>query len=251
MHPKLSQTHFVCSLALMICFCSCMSTKSKKAPEPSFEDAAKHASKKHYEIAIQKLGEYKTKFPESNRIPEAELLIADSRFGLGNYEEAIFDYERFVKLRPDHPKAAYAQYQVGESYWEEAPEAVDREQLFTRQAMREWNKLVREHPKSEWTAKARENITEGFQRLVAHEDFIAKFYCRKKQYNACVYRSEQILERYPKNEEFSAQARQRLALAYAELAKEKQQNPSTEQSIYLKSFTAEQLSQKAQSYLTQ
>ncbi len=236
-----------CFVSLLV-FASCMSTKSKKQAEPAFEDAAKHASKKHYEIAIQKLGEYKTKFPDSKRIPEAELLIADSRFNLGNFEEAIFDYERFVKLRPDHPKAAYAQFRVGESYWEEAPGKVDREQLFTRQAMREWNRLIREYPKSEWTKPAQENLKEGFKRLVAHEDFIARFYCRKKQFHACVFRSEQILERYPKNQEFGVLAKKRLALAYNALAEQKRENPENEDNIYLKSFTAEQLSQKAQSF---
>ena len=143
-----------------------MSTRSKDKPDPAFEDAALHVSKKHYEIAIQKLGEYKTKFPESKRIPEAELLIADSRFGLTNFEEAIFDYERFVKLRPDHPKAPYAQYRVGESYWKEAPDKVDREQLFTRQAMREWNTLIAEYPKSELVAKQERTSKKGTKGLL-------------------------------------------------------------------------------------
>ena len=230
---------------------SCMSTRSKDKPDPAFEDAALHVSKKHYEIAIQKLGEYKTKFPESKRIPEAELLIADSRFGLTNFEEAIFDYERFVKLRPDHPKAPYAQYRVGESYWKEAPDKVDREQLFTRQAMREWNTLIAEYPKSELVAKARENIKEGYKRLVAHEDFIAKFYCRKKKFHACVFRSEQILARYPKNTEFVAAAKKRLATAYLALAETKRADPTNENNIYLESYTAEQLSKKAQSFSVQ
>ena len=137
------------------------------------------------------------------------------------------------------------------SSWEEAPDKVDREQLFTRQAMREWNRLLSEYPKSEWTKQAKENLAEGYKRLVAHEDFIARFYCRRKEYHACVFRSEQILERYPNNEEFVLLARKRLGTAYSVLAKQKKDNPENEDNIYLKSLTTEQLSQKAQSYQSQ
>src|SRR6185312_11564391 len=130
-------------------------------PEKSYSIAKEPYDDGNYEIALTKLGEFKSRFPYSKYATEAELLIANSQFELGHYTEAALAYEQFVKLHPRHPKADFAEFRVGESYWQDAPEEIDREQDYTLKAIKEWGKLLEKMPDSPYAKKAKELIAKG------------------------------------------------------------------------------------------
>jgi outer membrane protein assembly factor BamD len=100
----------------------------------SFGIAKEPFDEKHYEDAIKRLGEFKSRFPYSQFAAEAEILIADSHFQLEHFQEAASAYETFVKLHPKHNKVDYASYRVAESYWEDSPESPSREQEYCEKA---------------------------------------------------------------------------------------------------------------------
>src|SRR4051812_28292124 len=94
----------------ILCICSCFYTLfltgcaekefDPNNPEKSYGIAKEPYDDENYEIALQKLGEFKSRFPYSKFAAEAELLIANSQFELGHYTEAALAYEQFVKLHP-------------------------------------------------------------------------------------------------------------------------------------------------------
>src|SRR5690606_40263897 len=65
-----------------------------------------------------------------------------SHYELGQFTEAALAYEQFVKLHPKHPQVDYSLFRVGESYWQDSPEEIDREQEYTLKAIDEWQKLI-------------------------------------------------------------------------------------------------------------
>ncbi len=215
-------------------------------PAASFAYARKPYDDEMYEIAIQRLGEFKSRFPYSKNAPDAEIMIANSHYQMNQYAEAAAAYEQFVKLHPRHEQADYAQFRVGESYWADAPEEIDREQEYTIKAIAEWQKLNDNYPNSKEKAKAEEFLKLGRRRVADHSVFIAKFYCKKEIYHACAYRYIDVAEQYPQFKDIQKLAFQEASVALGKLAKTKAKDEQSDTNIYFKSMSAAQLEQKSE-----
>ena len=139
-------------------------------------------------MAIQKLSAYKAKYPYSKFSISADLLIADCHFQLGNYEESAISYKHFIRLHPNHESVDMSLYRVGESYWKEAPDDVDREQEYTKRAIKEWTQLITKFPGSKYSELAKHKIKKGKKRIAENLAFVGSFYCKQKIYHACAYR---------------------------------------------------------------
>ena len=100
---------------LILCVFLTISCSEKGSDKPSSADAFVTAKEAYndglYEIAIQKLSAYKSKYPYSKFAVEADLLIADCHYQLGNYEEAAISYKHFIRLHPKHPKPGLCEVQ--------------------------------------------------------------------------------------------------------------------------------------------
>lgn len=199
-----------------------------------------------YEVAITRLGEFKSRFPYSKNAPDAEIMIANSHFKLGQYPEAAAAYELFVKLHPRHPESDLAQYRIGESYWAEAPEEIDREQEFTLKAISEWQKLLNNYPDSKYKADASKFLSQGKRRVAEHSQFIAKFYCKQEIFHACAYRYIELAEQYPEFKDMQKLAFAEAGRAFGELAKGKAKDEQSDANLYFKSMSSAQLQQKSE-----
>ena len=219
--------------------------------QKSFLIAKEPFDDEYYDMAIQKLGEFKARFPYSKYAIEAELLMADTHFELEHYTEAALSYEQFVKLHPKHPKVDYALFRVGQSYWEDAPEEIDREQEYTKKAIVEWRKLVEKQPDSEYSVKARALIAKGQRRIAESVSFISKFYCKQEIYHACAYRSIQLADEYGEFPDLRIEGLQRAVLALREVAKAKEAPKDEEEdrgedsNLYFKTMSAQEIRERA------
>ena len=214
-------------------------------PAKSFTIAREPYDDENFEIAVQRLGEFKSRFPYSKYATIAELFIANSHFELGNYEEAAVSYSQFVKLHPNNEKVDFAMYRIGESYWIDSPEEVDREQEFTHKAIEEWEKLVKRFPQSQYTKKAQKFIAEGQRRIAESYEFIADFYCKMEIIHACAYRFELLAEKFPEFKDLYNKSLQQAALALDQLAELKKADPESDKNIYFKTMTAAQIKMRA------
>lgn len=243
-------------LQLLAIFCALQTACTEKDIDPSdpaasFARAREPYDDEMYEIAIQRLGEFKSRFPYSKHAPEAELMIADSHYKMSQFAEAAAAYEQFVKLHPRHAKADYAQFRVGESYWAEAPDDIDREQEYTLKAIVEWEKLIASYPDSNSRAQAEELLKQGRRRVADHYEFIARFYCKQEIYHACAYRYLELAEKYPQFKDLQKIAYSKASLAFEEMSKEKSKDEQSDANIYFKSMSSAQLKQKAEELKTQ
>ncbi len=212
----------------------------------NFKSAEETYKSGSYEMAITELREFIARFPYSQHTAEAELMVANSYFELAQYEDAVFEYEQFVKLHPVHPEIDFAMYRVGESYWMEAPEDIDREQEFTKRAMAEWEKLIAKSPNGKYTALAKKQIELGMRRLAESEQFIARFYCKQGIYHACAQRYLAIIDKFGRYPEIANDAKKKAAGALVELAEEKKKNPDKIDNLYFRDYSAAQLAGMAQ-----
>jgi outer membrane protein assembly factor BamD len=217
-------------------------------PADAFAAAREPYDDQLYDIAIQKLGSFRARFPYSKHTPLAELLSANSHFELGNYGESAVAYKQFVQLHPNHPEASFAMYRIGESYWIEAPEEIDREQEFTKKAIEEWEVLLVSYPKGKYADLAKQKIQQGQRRIAESIDFIGKFYCKQEIFHACAYRSIELIELYPQFKDLRAAALKRAAISFRRMAKQKKEDPSNDSNIYFKALNDKQLIEKAETF---
>ncbi len=217
------------------------------SPENSFVIAQKPYTQGNYEIALTKLGEFKTRFPYSSFAIEAELMIADSYFALERNAEAVVSYEHFIKLHPKHEKVPFAQFRIGQSYWLQAPKQIDREQDLTHRAIIEWEKLLKNYPQSEYIAEATELSNQGRRRIAESHDFIAGFYCRQEIWHACAHRymalAESFAHYFP---DLTKKALEKAAYAFDKLSQENMDTDKKKESnLYFKSMSKEDLRARA------
>ena len=200
-----------------------------------------------YEKTIEYARQFKTRYPYTQSNVEVSLIIADSYFELQEYIEAAIYYHRFVKLYPNHPKRAYALYKVGDSYWQQAPTAIDREQSFTQNALKEWKKLVDLYPNSPYASKALILLKEGELRLFKSQKFIASFYCKQHLWHACAYRSLKLVEDYPKMFDAKKEALESASRAFEHLAQKSQQKnqKNSDSNLYFRDLSSGELKKKA------
>ena len=214
-------------------------------PARSYAYAKEPYDNRNFEIALNKLGEFKSRFPYSKHATEAELLIANSHFELGQFPEASVAYEQFIKLHPKHPQVPYAQFRVGESYWKEAPSEIDREQDLTSRAIIEWEKLLKKHPESEFAKNAQSLVMEGKKRIFEAEAFIANFYCKKEIWHSCAYRFVHLADKAPRNfKNLIKNALEKAGLAFEKMADDRTE-ANKDKNLYYRKMTNSQLKQQA------
>lgn len=245
-YSRVNQLRFLFLLPL---FLSCQEKSFDPAdPADVFARAAAPYHDGLYDIAIQKIGEFKTRFPYSKYSTEGELMVADSHFQLGNFQDAAYSYEQFVRLHPRHKKLDFVLYRIGESYWVEAPEAIDREQDLTRLALTKWETLLKRFPDSKYVKEASTKIEAGRKRIALSEVFAMKFYCRQKIYHSCAYKALIILEQHKQFPDVTKSALKAAALSFEKLALQKRATPSSDKNIYLKSMSLQELQEKAATF---
>jgi outer membrane protein assembly factor BamD len=217
-------------------------------PEKSYGIAKEPYDEENYEIAVQKLGEFKSRFPYSKYAAEAELLIANAQFELGHYTEAALAYEQFVKLHPKHPKADYASFRVGESYWEDAPDDIDREQDYTLKAIKEWEKLIDKMPDSPYAKQAKELVAKGKRRVADSIMFVVRFYCKMEVYHACAYRAIQLADEYAEFSDLRVESLEYAISSLEKVADAKAADEKSDKNLYFKTMTAEQIRARADNF---
>ena len=220
----------------------------KTDPSASFADAREYYEDENYEIALQRLGEFKSRFPYSKHAVEAELLIAKSHFELENFEEAAVEFKQFIKLHPKNKDVPYAMFMVGKSYWTGSPDDIDRDQDLTKTAIKEWQVLLDKYPNSEYSSKAKTMMKEGHRRIAESHLFVVQFYCKQEIFHACAHRAMALLELYPQYKDIKLTALHKAALAFSHLAEQKEEERDSDKNIFFKSLTSQQLSDKAKQF---
>ena len=231
-------------LIVLLPVSGCATTGNKST---SLEETYKHAlarfEAKKYEEAIDQLGKFKSRHPYSNKATTAELLIADSFFALKHYQEALYAYQQFAQLHPHHPQRPYALFQVGNSYWAEAPKAVNRAQENTRKAINVWRNLIKEYPQHENAAQAEQMLESGERRLAKSYALVASFYCAQKIYHACAYRHLALATKFTQFPDLRVASYNKAADALEHVLQDLLAQPTSTANVYARDYTPHTLRQ--------
>lgn len=138
-------------------------------------------------------------YPNDVQGRDALLLVADSyvrQGGTASYTEARYRYRDYLNRYPDAPKRDYARYQFAFCSDKEHS-GPDKDQTSTRDAITQYQALIREFPDSAYAGAARERIRQLVDLLAAHEFAVGYFYMRKGSLGSAMGRFSSLEDRYP------------------------------------------------------
>lgn len=194
-----------CALALALVACGGnrqpdIATLASNSDQLIWQEGQKALDKRLWDNARQHFKRIIEGFPQSEYGPAARLALGDAYFregGTANYILAVSAYRDFLTLYPSHPRADYAQLQVGEGFLKQS-NPPDRDQTPTRQALAEFQRLLEFYPQSSSVETARQRVAECRQRLARHEFLVGNFYQRtRRACKAAIARYEVVLSDYP------------------------------------------------------
>ena len=186
-----------CILGVVLLASGCASSGvARRSADDWFELGQRELARRKYTKAEEAFSKFLEQHPQDRRRPEALLSLADAMYGDKRYEEAKFQYRRFLELFPAHAEAAKAQFYSAMCSLQRV-KTIDRDQSTTYEAVQEFQRLLQAYPRSAYVDEAKEKLAASRERLAAYELYVGRFYYGQGAYPAAIGRFEGLLKVYP------------------------------------------------------
>ena len=169
----------------------------------------------NYELSAKLFDEVERQHPYSVWARRAQLMSSFSYYMAQKYPDAISSSQRFLTIHPGNKDAAYANYLIAMSYYQQI-EDVTRDQKITQSALDSFNELVRRYPQSRYAADARLKLDLINDHLAGKEMEIGRFYQRSGNWLAAATRFREVVEKY-QTTSHTPEALERLVETYLNL----------------------------------
>jgi outer membrane protein assembly factor BamD len=165
--------------------------------------------------AAQLFGEIERLYPYSEWAKRALIMQAYSYHTDRDYENSRSSAQRYIDFYPADEDAAYAQYLLALSYYDQIDE-VGRDQGLTFQALQALRDVIELYPDSEYARSAMLKFDLAFDHLAAKEMEIGRYYLKRQHYSAAINRFRVVVEDF-QTTTHTAEALHRLVEAYLSL----------------------------------
>ena len=172
-------------------------------------------SKKDPRTAAKKFEEVDRQHPYSEWARKSLIMTAYAYYEAAAYDDCIATARRYVSLHPGSPDAAYAQFLIGSSYFDQMNE-ISRDQERTEKAMQNFDEVVRKYPSSEYAVVAKKKIEIARDQLAGKEMHIAREQLEKRNYIGAINRFKVVVTRFQRTRHVE-EALLRLTEAYMAL----------------------------------
>ena len=152
-------------------------------------------AKKDARDAVKKFEEVDRQHPYSEWARKSLLMSAYAYYQAGEYDDCVNAAKRYVTLHPGSPDAAYAQYLIASSYFEEIPD-VTRDQARTERALASLEEVIRKYPTTEYANSSKQKIEVARDQLAGKEMEVGRYYLKKKDYTGAINRFKVVVTKY-------------------------------------------------------
>jgi len=152
-------------------------------------------TKKDAKAAAKKFEEVDRQHPYSDWARKSLIMQAFAYYQAGAYDDCINTSRRYVTLHPGSPDAAYAQFLIGSSYFDQMPE-ISRDQERTDKAVQALEEVVRKYPESEYAIAAKRKIEIARDQLAGKEMDIGRQLQNSHNYVGAINRFKVVVTRY-------------------------------------------------------
>lgn len=179
---------------------------TKLTKEQIFDRGEAQFAKKKYPKARTYYSYIYENFPNDPLGRRALLRVADTYYAQGdpvNLVEAQYKYRDFINRYPGSDRADYAMLQIAMVAYKQM-EKPDRDQQKTREAVEKFTDMIHTFPNSPLRPEADKRLQESLDRMAKHEHIVARFYIKRRAYQAAIQRLNYIVDTYPNYRERDA-----------------------------------------------
>jgi outer membrane protein assembly factor BamD len=169
---------------------------SEKTPEELLKDGIAHTRVENYTDAKTSLNKIIEDYPDSPEKVTASLLIAEVHYKNDQFAESKFMFKSFVELYPVHRLADRAYFFMAMSDYK-LMDLETRDQTSAQNALEEFEKFLKEFPKSKYRPLAEVKRKQCLESLARNQMEIGKFYFRTSSFHSAITRFQQLMSTYP------------------------------------------------------
>lgn len=188
------------AVAALVLLAAC----SGSSKEPSLENFSAEEiykrgefeiSRKKYDDSAKYFSEVERLYPYSEWAKRSLIMQAYANHLDKNYEEARGAAQRYIDFYPGEEDAAYAQYLLALSYYDQI-DLIGRDQGLTFQALQALRVVIEQYPDTEYARSAVLKFDLAFNHLAAKEMEIGRYYLKKRHYAAAINRFRVVVEQF-------------------------------------------------------
>ena len=172
-------------------------------------------NKREVTDAAKRFEEVDRQHPYSEWARKSLIMQAYAFYEARSYDECISSAKRYVTLHPGSADAAYAQYLIGSSYYDQIPD-ISRDQGRTEKAISSLEEVIRKYPTSEYATEARRKLESARDQLAGKEMAVGRYYMDKRDFTGAINRFKTVVTQYQTTRHVE-EALERLAEAYMAL----------------------------------
>lgn len=165
--------------------------------------------------AAEYFGEIERLYPYSDFAKRALIMQAFAFHKDGDYPNSRASAQRYVDFYPTSEDAAYAQYLLAMSYYDQIDE-IGRDQGLTFQALQALRAVIETYPDTEYARSSILKFDLAFDHLAAKEMEIGRYYLKRKHFAAAANRFRIVVEDF-QTTTHTAEALHRLVESYLSL----------------------------------
>jgi outer membrane protein assembly factor BamD len=209
------------AVSLAALLSACAGTGPENVPLENFtaqqiyERAEFELASRNPDDAARYFGEIERLYPYSDWAKRALIMQAFSFHRDGDYPNSRASAQRYLDFYPADDDAAYAQYLLALSYYDQIDD-VGRDQGLTFQALQALRQVIERYPDSEYATSAVLKFDLAFDHLAAKEMEIGRYYLKRGHYTASINRFRVVVEQF-QTTTHSAEALHRLVESYLSL----------------------------------
>jgi len=173
--------------------------------ERFYTEASTASAEGNYEKAIEYYEMLEARYPYGQYAAQAQLDVAYAYYKYDEPDAAIDALDRFIRLHPDHPQTAYANYMKGIVNLNRNIGLVDRfvttdaskrDPASYSQAYKDFMEVIEKYPDTRYARDARQRAIYLNNSLAMHEIHIANYYMDRGAYLAAAKRAAGVIENY-------------------------------------------------------
>ena len=146
-------------------------------------------------FAAKKFLEAELLYPQSEWASKSSLMASYAYYIEGNYSEALYNLERFLKTYPKDPRLDYVHYLIGLSYYENIEgEKKDIKPLI--EAKNKFKFVIQNYPNTDFALDSKFKIDLINDVLASKEMYLGRHYIKKEKWIAAINRFKIVLNDY-------------------------------------------------------
>jgi outer membrane protein assembly factor BamD len=200
-------TLIICAILAILTACATNEDKPRKGltEQEVYESAQKHMNNKAWMAAIQTLQLLEENFPFGTYGEQGQLELIYAHYRAQNYDEAIANADRFIRLHPQHRHVDYAYYMRGlASFHRESgfvgsllgADNTDRDPGGARESFEHFSQFLQRFPESPYAADAQKRMIYLRNVLARFEIHVANYYFKRGAFLAAARRGNYVVENF-------------------------------------------------------